>query len=139
VQEKIFQKDEIIIKPGGKDHSLFKIISGKALTLVVQGSKVTPLFMHIPGTYLGSILFFLEDPEKTYSLVLEETSVIIYDQNDLNKNFPEWLKSMAISLAQKNYLQYGQIIEKGLKKSLSGVSPLSIEEQRRYLKILKLI
>jgi hypothetical protein len=72
-------------------------------------------------------------------VVLEDASVIIYEQNDLNENFPPWLKSVAKSMAQKTYDQINQMVERGIKKSYQGVTPLTIEEQRRYLQILKLI
>jgi CRP-like cAMP-binding protein len=139
VLEKKYQKNEIIFQPGQNTYSLYKIISGKVLTLMVQGSRVTPIFMNTPGSYVGSTLFFLNQDVKTYAVAVEDASVIIYDQKDLNENFPPWLKSMASSLARKTYDQINQMVERGIKKSYQGVTPLSIEEQRRYLQILKLI
>jgi CRP-like cAMP-binding protein len=139
VKNKEYKKNEIIFQPGQKEYALYKIISGKVLTLMVQGSRVTPIFLNTPGTYVGSTLFFLNQDVKTYAVVLEDASVIIYEQNDLNENFPPWLKSVAKSMAQKTYDQINQMVERGIKKSYQGVTPLTIEEQRRYLQILKLI
>jgi len=139
MQKKEYKKNEIIFQPGQKEYSLYKIISGKVLSLMVHGSKVTPIFMNTPGNFVGSTLFFLNVEVKTYAVAIEDTSVIIYDQKDLNENFPPWLKSMANSMARKTYEQINQLVERGIKKSFQGIRPLTIEEQRHYLQILKLI
>ncbi len=139
MQEKEYKKDEIIFQPGQREYLLYKIISGKVLTLMVNGSRVTPVFLNTPGSYVGSTLFFLNQDAKIYAVAKEDTAVKIFEQEDLNENFPPWLKSMAKSMAQKTYEQINQMVERGIKKSYQGVTPLTIEEQRRYLQILKLI
>lgn len=138
--EKAFKKDEFLFKVGDTNFGLYKIVKGKVLSFLVQGSKVTPVGETHAGSFAGSNSFFLKKPTGTYTVALEDTSVIIYSQEDLDAAFPNWLKTIAKSISQKTEENTLQIVEHGIKKT-SGTSlkPLSIDEQRHYLQLLNLV
>jgi hypothetical protein len=54
----------------------------------------------------------------------------------LEKNFPTWLKTIAQNLVKKTEEQMSQVIERGIRKSLGKIRPLSIEEQRHFLQLI---
>lgn len=137
MQEKFFKKDEIIFKEGDSDFFLYKVIKGKIFSFIVQGSKVTPTGENLPGSFAGSNTFFLKKPTGTYAIATEDTAVEIYTQEDLDANFPNWLKTIAKSIARKTEEQMLQIADKGIRRATGAVKPLSIEEQRHYLQLIK--
>ena len=140
MQERIFKKDEFLFKPGDTNFFLYKIVKGKAFSFLVQGSKITSVGETGAGSFVGSNSFFMKHPTGTYTIALEDTSVMIYDQNDLDTSFPNWLKTIAKSIAQKTQEQMNQIAEHGVKKSTgTSIKPLSIEEQRHFLQLLGLV
>ncbi len=135
MQEKIFKKDEFIFKAGDTSNFLYKIVSGKTFSFLIQGSKISPLGEEGDGSFSGSNSFFLKKPTGTFSIALEETKVIIYDQKDLEENFPPWLKTVAQSLVKKTEEQMLQVVSHGIRKASGKIKPLSIEEQRHYLQL----
>jgi CRP-like cAMP-binding protein len=138
--EKIFKKGEVIFRTGDENYFLYKVISGKIISIFISGSKVTPVYLTTAGGFAGTLTFFLTSPPTVYAIAEEDTKVIIFDQEDLKTNFPGWLISLAKTLAEKTRTQILQIVERGIKKNMPGMlKPLSIEEQRRYLIILNLI
>jgi CRP-like cAMP-binding protein len=138
--EKVFKKDEFIFEAGDTNFTLYKIVSGKVLSFLVQGSKITPVGETNAGSFAGSNSFFLKKPTGTYTVALEETKVAIYTQEDLDAAFPNWLKTIAKSISQKTEENTLQIVEHGIKKTTgTSLKPLSIDEQRHYLQLLKLV
>jgi CRP-like cAMP-binding protein len=135
MQEKIFKKDEFIFKAGETSNFLYKIVSGKIFSFIIQGSKISPLGLETAGSFSGSNSFFLKKPTGTFSIAMEETKVIIYDQKDLEENFPTWLKTVAQGLVRKTEEQMIQVVGHGIRKASGKIRPLSIEEQRHYLQL----
>ncbi len=140
MQEKVLKKDEFLFKEGDANYFLYKIVKGKILSFFVKGSKITPSGETLAGSFAGTNSFFLKKPTGTYAVAMEETSVIIYTQEELEAAFPNWLRTIAKSISQKTEEQMVQIAEHGIKKtSATTIKPLSIEEQRHYLQLLNLV
>lgn len=138
MQEKIFKKDEFIFKAGDTNFLLYKVLKGRVFNFIAQGSKITPTGEVNAGSFSGSNSFFLKKPTGTYAVAMEDTTVCIYNQEDLDANFPNWLKTIAKSIAQKTEEQTLQIAEKGIKRAGgTAVKPLTIEEQRHFLQLIK--
>ncbi len=139
MQEKTFKKDEFIFKAGDENFFLYKIVSGKTLSFFIQGSKITSLGEENPGNFAGTNSFFLKKPTGTYTVALEETKVIFFDQKDLEENFPSWLKTIAQNLVKKTEEQMIPIISHGIRKAIGNIKPLTIEDQRHYLQLTGII
>jgi CRP-like cAMP-binding protein len=139
MQEKVLKKDEFLFKEGDSNYFLYKIVKGRILSFLVRGSKITPSGETHAGSFAGTNSFFLKKPTGTYAVAMEDTSVIIYTQEELDAAFPNWLKSIAKSISQKTEEQMTLIAEHGIKKASSTIKPLSIDEQRHYLQLLNLV
>lgn len=139
MQEKVFKKDEFLFKADDTNFFLYKIVKGKIFSFIVRGSKISPIWESSNGSFAGTNSFFLKKPTGTYVVALEETTVIIYTQEDLEAQFPNWLKTIAKSISQKTEEQSMLIAERGVKRTTESVKPLSIEEQRHYLQLIKLV
>ena len=132
------KKDEFLFKRGDKTQNLYRVLEGKIMLFNVKGSRIDPIFICQPGKFLGYSLFFSNKKERNlFAVALEDSSVSVIPQDLLKKNFPKWLDSIAVSLCQKTESNLELILKSGIKKRGQTISPLSIEEQRYYLKLLK--
>lgn len=132
------EKDEIICVAGQHDYDLYIIHTGKLLIFVNDGTKVTPLAYLNAGEYLGELSFFDRMPRSAHVATLEPTTLIQIPVDQLGKQFPEWLVTIAQNITHK-LRRTGEVIrQKGIrKKNVETIKPLSIDEQRHYFQLVE--
>lgn len=131
-------KGEIVCAAGEHDSSLFIIHSGKLLVFVTDGTKVTPLAYIGEGEYLGELSFFDREPRSAHVICLEDSTLVEVPVTEIDKQFPNWLVTMAQSITTKLRKSSELIRQKGIrKKNVETIKPLSIEEQREYYQSLQ--
>ncbi|WP_372655688.1 Crp/Fnr family transcriptional regulator [Halobacteriovorax sp.] len=131
------KKGDIVCAEGQVDHDLFIIHSGKVLIFVNNGTKVTPLAHLEDGEYLGELSFFDKTNRSASAICLEDTTLIKVPVEEVDKQFPPWLVTIAKSITGKLRTADGLLAEKGIrKKNVKTMSSLSMEEQREYYQAL---
>jgi len=133
-----YKKDEIICAMGEHDHSLYYINSGSMMIFVTSGTQVTPLAYLNAGEYFGEMSFFSPAPRSANAIAMDDCTLIKINEDDIDGQFPSWLKQIATSMTQKLRKGSNIIREKGIrKKNVETLKPLSIEKQRHYFDLLK--
>jgi hypothetical protein len=131
------KKGDIICSKGQSDHDLFIIYSGKVLIFVNKGTKVTPLAHLDAGEYLGELSFFDKKDRSANGICLEDTTLIKVPVEEVEKQFPPWLISIAGHLTKRLRVADSILAEKGIrKKNVKSMPSLSMEEQREYYQAL---
>lgn len=132
------QPGELVCKAGDDNADLFIIHSGKLLVFVVNGTQVTPLAYLGAGEYLGELSFFDRQKRSAYVAAVEPSTLIQIPTEELERQFPPWLILMARRITQKLRDTDELIRKKGIRKqNVDSIKPLSIEEQRHYLELIK--
>lgn len=131
------KKGEIICAEGQVDHDLFIIHSGKVLIFVNSGTKVTPLAHIEDGEYLGELSFFDKTNRSASAICLEDTTLIKVPVEEVDKQFPPWLVTIAKNITGRLRSADAILAQKGIrKKNVKTMSSLSMEEQREYYQAL---
>ncbi|MBT3584460.1 MAG: cyclic nucleotide-binding domain-containing protein [Halobacteriovoraceae bacterium] len=132
------KKDELVCTAGDSECDLYIIHSGKLLVFVNEKSKITPLAFLGPGEYLGELSFFDGQSRSAHVVCVEDASLIKVPVTELNKQFPDWLITLAKSITTK-LRKTGELIRvKGIRKqNVESMKALSIEEQTHYFQIIK--
>ena len=132
------KKGELVFATDEEDCSLFFIHAGKVLTFVNEGTKITPLSYIDSGEYLGELSFFDRRPRSASVICLEDTSLVRIPVDELSKQFPPWLITVAQNITQKLRTAGDLIRKKGIRrKNVKAIKPLTIEEQRYYFQALQ--
>jgi CRP/FNR family cyclic AMP-dependent transcriptional regulator len=132
------KKDELICVAGDREVDLYKVRSGKLMVFVNDGTKITPLAYLGEGEYLGELSFFDHQPRSAHVVALEECEIIKIPVEELDKQAPRWLITMATHVAQKIRRADEMIRTKGIRRqNVESIKPLSIEEQRYYYKLIE--
>lgn len=131
------KKGDIVCAAGQVDHDLFIIHSGKILIFVNNGTKVTPLAHLGDGEYLGELSFFDKTNRSANAICLEDTTLIKVPVEEVDKQFPPWLVTIAKNITNRLRRADDLLGEKGIrKKNVKTMSSLSIDEQREYYQAL---
>lgn len=131
-------KGDIVCAAGEHDSSLYIIHSGRLLVFVTDGTKVTPLAYLGEGEYIGELSFFDGEPRSAHVICVEDSTLIEIPVSEIQKQFPDWLVTMAKSITQKLRNSSELIRQKGIRKqNVETIKPLSIEEQRDYYRFLQ--
>ena len=131
-------KDELICVAGDNDVDLYKVRSGKLMVFVNDGTKITPLAYLGAGAYLGELSFFDHKPRSAHVVALEDCELIKVPVEELEKQAPRWLITMATHIAQKIRVTDELIRKKGIRRqNVESIKPLSIEEQRHYYGLIE--
>ncbi len=129
---------ELVCCAGQEDYDLYIIHSGKLLIYVNDGTKVTPLAYLGAGEYLGELSFFDRKSRSAHVATLEPTTLIQIPVDQLNKQFPDWLITIAQNITQKLRRTGDVIRQKGIRKqNVETIKPLSIDEQRHYYQLVE--
>jgi CRP/FNR family cyclic AMP-dependent transcriptional regulator len=129
---------EIVCAAGEEKHDLYIIHSGKLMVFVTKGTQVTPVAYLEGGEYLGELSFFDGMPRSAHVVAIEDSSLIKIPSEELGKQFPNWLITLAKSITSKLRHTDEVIRTKGIrKKNVETINALSIEEQRHYYQLLK--
>lgn len=132
------KKDELICIAGDLEVDLYKIRSGKLMVFVNDGTKITPLAYLGEGEYLGELSFFDHQPRSAHVVALEDCEIIKIPVEELDKQAPRWLITMATHVAQKIRRADEMIRTKGIRRqNVESIKPLSIDEQRYYYKLIE--
>lgn len=134
---KTYVKDQIVCAAGEDDHKLYYIESGKIMIFVTSGTQVTPLAYLEAGEYFGEMGFFSPAPRSANAIAIEECTMVQIKIEDLDQQFPAWLRRIATSMTNKLRQSSNIIRDKGIrKKNVETIKPLSIDEQRHFYAIL---
>jgi CRP/FNR family cyclic AMP-dependent transcriptional regulator len=129
---------ELVCCAGQQDYDLYIIHTGKLLIYVNEGTKVTPLAYLGAGEYLGELSFFDHKPRSAHVATLEPTTLIQVPVDELGKQFPEWLITIAQNITSKLRRTGDVIRQKGIRKqNVESIKPLSIDEQRHYYQLVE--
>lgn len=132
-----YHKDQIVCSAGEKTNDLYVIEKGHLLVFVNNGTEITPISYLGQGEFLGEISFFDQLPRSAHVICLEDSTLIKVSKTDLKKVMPEWLITIAKSLATRLRHTDELIRQKGLKrKGAKTMSPLSTEQQKAIYSIL---
>lgn len=131
-------KDELVCVAGDQEVDLYKVRSGKLMVFVNDGTKITPLAYLGAGEYLGELSFFDHKPRSAHVVAVEPCELIKIPVNELEKQAPKWLITMASHIAQKIRTTDELIRTKGIRRqNVESIKPLSIEDQRHYYQIIE--
>ncbi len=131
------KKGDIVCAEGQVDHDLFIIHSGKILIFVNSGTKVTPLAHLESGEYLGELSFFDKTNRSASAICLEDTTLIKVPVEEVDKQFPPWLVTIATNITKRLRAADSLLATKGIrKKNVKTMPSLSMEEQREYYQAL---
>lgn len=129
---------ELVCCAGQNDYDLYIIHTGKLLIYVNDGTKVTPLAYLGAGEYLGELSFFDHMPRSAHVATLEPTTLIQIPVEELGKQFPEWLITIAQNITSKLRRTGDVIRQKGIRKTnVETIKPLTIDEQRHYYQLVE--
>lgn len=132
------QKDEILCLEGDSDYDLYMIHSGKLLVCVTKGSQVTPISYLGEGEYLGELSFFDRKTRSAHVICVEDASLIRIPIDQIDRQFPQWMVTLAKSLTKKIRIADQILKQKGIRrKNLESLQPLSIEEQTHFFQLIK--
>ncbi len=135
---KTIKAGEMICVAGERNSDLFIIHSGKLLVFVTDGTKVTPLAYLGEGEYLGELSFFDKEPRSAHVISVEESTLIQIPVSEIDKQFPKWLVTMALSITKKLRSSSDLIRQKGIRRqNVESIKPLSIDEQRKTYQSLQ--
>ncbi len=131
-------KDELVCVAGDQEVDLYKVRSGKLMVFVNDGTKITPLAYLGAGEYLGELSFFDHKPRSAHVVAIEPSELIKIPVNELEKQAPKWLITMASNIAQKIRTTDELIRTKGIRRqNVESIKPLSMEEQRHYYQLIE--
>ncbi|ATH07686.1 hypothetical protein BIY24_06920 [Halobacteriovorax marinus] len=131
------KKGDIVCAEGQVDHDLFIIHSGKILIFVHKGTQVTPLAHLESGEYLGELSFFDKTNRSACAICLEDTTLIKVPVEEVDKQFPPWLITIAKNITKRLRSADALLAQKGIrKKNVKTMASLSMEEQREYYQAL---
>ena len=130
-------KDTLLTKEGEKKTNLLLIKKGEVLVFITKKSAVIPLGKLGPGDYLGELSFFDKRPRSAYSICLTNVEVEVYEDEELSKEIPNWLKEFGSSLAHKirdndRRLEEAQFRPRPIGEQIT----LTQEEQGRIYKLI---
>ncbi|MFT6070316.1 MAG: CRP-like cAMP-binding protein [Bacteriovoracaceae bacterium] len=129
---------ELVCCAGQEDFDLYIIHSGKLLIYVNDGTKVTPLAYLGEGEYLGELSFFDHMPRSAHVATLEPTTLIQVPVEELERQFPEWLITIAQNITSKLRRTGDLIRQKGIRKqNVESIKPLTMDEQRHYYQLVE--
>ncbi len=138
LEKKIYQKNTLICKKDDLDNDLYYVESGKLLVFGLEGTKVTPIAYIGAGEFVGELSFFDKTPRSAYVLAKETSELIMVEAKSKTEYMPEWLNSLAQNLSKQIRSLDERIIKKGIRISKDdSIKPLSIDEQREILQIIK--
>lgn len=133
-----YEQGQIICSAGEKVFDLYKIYSGRVMVFVTEGTKVTPISILEEGEYIGELSFFDKTTRSAHLICLEKSTLVTIPISELEKHFPDWLETIALSIVGKLRRATELIRQKGIRrKNVESIKPLSIEEQRSFFQILK--
>jgi CRP/FNR family transcriptional regulator, cyclic AMP receptor protein len=132
------KKGEVVCVAGEDNYDLYIIVKGRLMIMVNKGTQITPLAYLGEGEYMGELSFFDKKTRSAHVLCAEDTTLIRIPVEELDKQFPRWLQTMAISITNRLRKVDGLIGAKGIrKKKTDTIEPFTIEEQREYFQILE--
>ncbi len=132
------KKGEVVCVAGEENYDLYIIVKGKLMIMVNKGTQITPLAYLGEGEYMGELSFFDKRPRSAHVVCAEDTTLIRIPVEELTKQFPNWLQTMAISITGRLRKVDELIGAKGIrKKKTDTIAPFSIDEQREYFQILE--
>ncbi len=131
-------KNELVCVAGDQEVDLYKVRSGKLMVFVNDGTKITPLAYLGAGEYLGELSFFDHKPRSAHVVAIEPSELIKVPVEELEKQAPRWLITMASHIAQKIRSTDELIRTKGIRRqNVESIKPLSMEEQRHYYQLIE--
>lgn len=132
------KKDQILFLAGEKNSDLYLIKKGKVMVFVQNGSQITPVAYLGAGEYIGELSFFDDEARSASIICMEDTQFHKYSSEEMNSQFPSWLKIIGLQLTRKIREGDELIRSKGIrKKNLESIKPLSIEEQTHCFKLVE--
>jgi CRP-like cAMP-binding protein len=131
------KKDDILFLANDSNNDLFIIQKGKVMVFVQNGSQIIPVAYLTVGEYIGELSFFDNEPRSASIICLEDTLFKKITAQEMNSNFPNWLKTIGHQLSRKIREGDELIRSKGIRKTnVESIKPLSMQEQTRCFKIV---
>lgn len=132
------KKGEVVCVAGEENYDLYLIIKGKLIIMVNKGTQIIPLAYLNEGEYMGELSFFDKKSRSAHVICAEDTDLIRIPVEELDKQFPKWLQTIAISITDRLRKVDDLIGAKGIRKrKTETINPFSIDEQRKYFKVLE--
>lgn len=132
------KKGDVVCAAGEENYDLYIIVKGKLMIMVNKGTQITPLAYLGEGEYMGELSFFDKKTRSAHVICAEDSTLIRIPVEELDKQFPKWLQTMAVSITGRLRKVDELIGAKGIrKKKTETIAPFSIDEQREYFQILE--
>jgi CRP/FNR family cyclic AMP-dependent transcriptional regulator len=132
------KKGDVVCAAGEDNYDLYIIVRGKLMIMVNKGTQITPLAYLHKGEYMGELSFFDKKTRSAHVVCAEDTTLIRIPVEELDKQFPKWLQTMAVSITGRLRKVDELIGAKGIrKKKTDTITPFTIDEQREYFQILE--
>lgn len=130
-------KYSVVCRKNDEESDLYYITNGSLLICNREGTRVTPLAYVNAGEYFGELSFIDKLPRSADVITLENTEMLKFNSEQLESQFPKWLKIL-LSQMTKKIRTYNEVINnKGIRrKGVESITPLEINEQRAILEIL---
>ncbi len=134
----VHNENAIIIKQGDQSDTIYLVEEGELLVFVVDGNKVSPVATVGPGEMIGEMAFFAGTHRAAYVMAKTKVTLMEIDSQTIKQELPDWLFKMTKNVVDRIHHLDKVIAKSGIKrKKADTVRPLSIEEQREILDLIK--
>ncbi len=135
---KKIKADTAIFKQGEASSELIFLISGKLLVCTIQGTQVKVISRIGPGEFVGELSFFDGLERASHVITIEDSEIVSFPKNELYFHLPLWHREIHKNLTKKIRALDQIVHEHSIRKSSSEEQkPLTIEEQRKILALIK--
>jgi CRP/FNR family cyclic AMP-dependent transcriptional regulator len=131
------QAQGILFREGESSHDLFYLREGELLVVTVSGTQVKAIARIAPGEFIGELSFFDGKPRATHVIATRPSVLIQIARKDLLEQLPFWFQEVGKNLTKKIRHLDAVVNESNLRRGAGDLKPLTIEEQRQILAVLK--
>ncbi len=132
------KKNQLLFKEGSPGRDMFLVHEGELKVFVRNRSQISLLGIITKGEYIGELTFFDGRARSANVLATQETTLIRLPFDEIKNKIPSWLEALAKFMTMKIRLYDLIIQDRGIKrKNVQHISPLSIEEQRKYFRLIE--
>ena len=134
----ILNNNGVLCATGDGHLDLYLVKSGKLLVCVLNGTEVIPLAFIGENEFVGELSYFDHRPRSACIVAVEKTVLVRIPKDLIDQTFPKWLNVLGHYMTLR-LRKLDKIVQKtGLKKGKNHkIQALSIEDQRKYFKIIQ--
>ena len=132
-----YPPNTIVIKQGDSSETIYLVEEGQLLVFVVDGNRVSPVAEIGPGEMIGEMAFFSGSHRAAYVIAKTDVTLMEIDSQTIKSQLPDWLFKLTNNLVDRIHHLDELIAKSGIKRrKVSGIKPLSIQQQREILEII---